>query len=61
MMNKKDDNEDEWDMFRKALGCKLNNSEHIISKFYTFRFCHIAWHMITDQKLFDETVNKWTN
>lgn len=44
MMNKKDDNEDEWDMFRKALGCKLNNSEHIISKFYTFRFCHIAWH-----------------
>ena len=34
MMNKKDDNEDEWDMFRKTLGCNLNNSENVISKFY---------------------------
>ena len=42
MMNKKDDNEDEWDMFRKTLGCNLSNSENVISKFYTFRFCHIA-------------------
>ena len=42
MINKKDDNEDEWHMFRKTLGCKLNNSKNVISKFYIFRFCHIA-------------------